>query len=133
MLTHYSLKAGLEKFKTEGENSLNKELAQLNKMDVFVHMPESNLSDKQNCKVLSTVTFIEQKRNCRIKGRVCADSHKQHKDFCKEEVASPTVTNKSVFLTGVIDFKEHRNMVTVGIMCAYLCAVYDQDVHMVLE
>ncbi len=68
-----------------------------------------------------------------MKGRVCADGRKQQEDFKKEEVASPTVTNESVFLTGVIDAKENRDVATVDNTGAYLHAVNDHDVQMVLK
>ncbi len=45
----------------------------------------------------------------------------------------PTVTNESVVLTGVIDTKENWDVATVDITGAYLHAVNDKDVHMVLE
>lgn len=133
VFTQYSLKAGLSRFKEAGEEALKKELTQLHDMDVFVPIPESNLSDEQKRKALSMVTFIKQKRDDRVKGRVCANGQKQREDFTKEEAASPTVTNESVFLTVIIDAKEGRDVATVDITGAYLHAVNDHDVHMILE
>ncbi|KAL7461401.1 hypothetical protein ACHAXS_001822 [Conticribra weissflogii] len=106
VFTQYSLRAGLRKFKERGEEALHQELKQLHDMDVFVPVPESSLSPQQKEKALSTVTFIKEKRDNRVKGRVCADGRKQRDEFSREEAASPTVTNESVFLTGVIDAKE---------------------------
>ncbi len=78
------------------------------------------------------MTFIKQKRDNQVKGRVCADGRKQQQEFEKGKDASPTVTNKSVFLTGVTDAKENQDMATVDITRAYLHAINDHDVHMVL-
>ncbi|KAL7464347.1 hypothetical protein ACHAXS_004676 [Conticribra weissflogii] len=133
VFTQYSLRAGLRRFKEKGEQAIKQELQQLHDMDVFVPVPESNLSADQKRKALSTVTFIKEKRDKRVKGRVCADGRKQREEFSREEAASPTVTNESVFLTGVIDAKEHRDVATVDITGAYLHAINDHDVHMVLE
>ncbi len=123
----------MHKFKERGEEALQQELKQLHDMDVFIPVPESDLSPQQKEKAHSTVTFIKEKRDNRVKGRVCADGRKQQEDFSREEAASPTVTNELVFLTGVIDAKEQRDVATVDIAGAYLHAVNDHDVHMVLE
>ncbi len=122
-----------QKFKEQGENALWDELKQLHDMDVFIPVPESTLTVDQKSKALSTVTFIKQKWDNWVKGRVCADGRKQCKEFSREEAASLTVTNKSVFITGVIDAKEDRDVATVDITGAYLHAINDHNVHMVLE
>ncbi len=120
-------------FKTAGEDALKKELTQLHDMNVFIPVPVLHLSEEQKCKALSTVMFIKQKSDNRVKGQVCADGRKQHGEFSKEEAASPTVTNESVFMTGVIDAKERRDVATVDITGAYLHAVNNHDVHMILK
>ncbi len=51
----------------------------------------------------------------------------------KDKAASPTVTNESVFLAGVIDAKENQDVPTVDITGAYIDAVNNHDVHMVLR
>ncbi len=122
-----------QKFKEQGENALWDELKQLHDMDVFIPVPESTLTVDQKSKALSTVTFIKQKWDNWVKGRVCADGCKQCKEFSREEAASLTVTNKSVFITGVIGAKEDRDVATVDITGAYLHAINDHNVHMVLE
>ncbi len=133
VLTQYSLNAGLCKFKTNGKNALKKELTHLHEMDVFIPVPVSTFSDEQKRKALSTVTFIKQKRDNKVKGQVCVDGRKQREDFTKEEAASPTMTNESVFLTGVIDAKEGQDVATFDITGTYLHAVNDHDVNMVLK
>ncbi len=102
-------------------------------MNVFIPVPADNLTPEQKKKALLTVTFIKEKCDARVKGRVCTDGHKQCEDINHNEAASPTVTYESVFLTRVIDAKENHNVASVYITGAYLCVVNDQDVHMVLE
>lgn len=58
---------------------------------------------------------------------------KKEEDFIKEEAASLTLANKLVFLTGIIDAKEHWGVVKVDITGPYLHAVNDHDVYMVSE
>ncbi len=70
VFTQYSMRAGLRKFKKEPENALHKELQQLHDMEVFIPMPANDLTPEQKRKALSTVTFIKQKRDNRVKGRV---------------------------------------------------------------
>ncbi len=132
VFTQYLLQAGLRKFKERGEKALHQELKQLHDMDVFIPVPESELTSAQKQNALSTVTFLKEKRDSQVRGRVCADSCKERDEFSQVEAASPTVTNESVFLTGVIDTKENRDIATVDITGAYLHAVNDHDVHMIL-
>lgn len=43
------------------------------------------------------------------------DRQKEEEDFSKEDAAPPTVANELVFLTGVINAKEHRDVATAEI------------------
>ncbi len=70
VFTQYSMQAGLHKFKKEGENSLQQELKQLHDMEVFIPIPEDNLTNSQ------------------VKGRVCADGRNQREEFTKNEAHS---------------------------------------------
>lgn len=45
-------------------------------MNVFILGPESDLTDEQKKKALSTVIFIKQKCDSRLKGKVCANGRK---------------------------------------------------------
>lgn len=132
-LIQCSLKAGLKKFKEAGEAALKSELQQLHDMDVFIPLPKSNLTEDQKRKTLSTVTFIKQKHDGRVKGTVCVYGCKQCEEFNKEEAEPPTVTNESVFITGAINAKEGGDVATVDIAGAYLHAINDHEVHMLLE
>ncbi len=61
VFTQYSFRAGLTKFKKQGEEAIQQELKQPHDMDVFVPVPAENLSPEQKKKALSTVTFIKEK------------------------------------------------------------------------
>lgn len=77
--------------------------------------------------------FLTQKRDGKIKGRVCANGSKQHSYIYKEFATSPTVATDSLMITEVIDAVKMRDIVTLDIPVAFLHADLDEDVIMVLR
>jgi len=63
---------------------------------------------------------LVEKRNGRVKARTCANSSTQHSYIPKEEAASPTASTESIILTGVIDAKQGRNVMTLDIPNAFV-------------
>ncbi len=97
VFTQYLLCASLTKFKQNGKEAIQQELKQLHNMDVLIPIPADNLTPEQTKNALLTVTFIKEKHDARVKGRVCANGCKQREDVDRNEAASPTVTNEFVF------------------------------------
>ena len=64
--------------------------------------------------------FLKQKRNRDIKGRGCADGRPQRLYKSKAETSSPTAATESVFITGLIDAQENRDVTVVDIPGAFL-------------
>ena len=118
----YTLDAGLRKFGDEGETAVTKELCQFNTYNVFEPLEANNLSDEEKKGALSSLIFLKEKRNGRVKARSCANGSVQQEHVAKEEAASPTVTLESVFVTDAIDAKENREVVTIDIPGAFLHA-----------
>jgi hypothetical protein len=50
--------------------------------------------------------FLKEKRDGKIKARLCANGSVQREHVAKEEAAAPTVALESVFVTATIDAKE---------------------------
>ena len=74
--------------------------------------------------------FLTEKRNGEIKARACADGRPQRQHIAKEETASPTVNNDSLFALAAIDAYENRQVVTMDIPGAFLHATNDDFVVM---
>ena len=64
--------------------------------------------------------FLTEKRDKSIKGRAVFDGSKTREWLSKEETASPTASIESVFLTGVIDANEGRDVMTADIPNAFI-------------
>ncbi len=88
-------------------------------MNVFVPVPDSSLATKPKRKaLLCTVIFIKEKCDNQVKIHDFTDERKQCYDFSCNKAASTTMTNKSVFLTGVVATMERCGIAAVDIMQA---------------
>ena len=106
ILTQYSVKAGLEKFGEQGQQAVTKELSQIHNMNRMVPLDATTLTTRQKRHAVSSLMFLKEKRDKSVKGRACADGRKQREDEDRPTSSSPTVANKSVMLTAVIDAHE---------------------------
>jgi len=68
-----------------------------------------------------------------INARGFADGQSQRDYMTKTETSSPTVSLEASMLSCAIDTKEGRHVAVTDIPGAFLHAVMDQDVHMLLE
>jgi hypothetical protein len=102
----YGLEAGLKHFGERGETAVSKDLAQFNVYDVFEPLYADKLSDKDKSKALTSLIFLKEKRDGKIKARSCVNGSVQREHVTKEEAAAPTVALESVFVTATIDAKE---------------------------
>jgi hypothetical protein len=133
-LVHYSMNAGIKKFKEKGEAGVTKELTQMHDMDVFRPIDGSSLSHGEKRNALSSLMFLKEKRDNTVKARMCADGRKQRDDtWSKQDTTSPTVATESVFITAVIDAHEGRDVGCFDIPGAFLHADVDEDITMVLK
>jgi hypothetical protein len=133
-LVHYSMNAGIKKFKAKGEAGVTKELTQMHDMNVFCPIEVESLTYDEKKKALLLLMFLKEKRDSSVKARMCADGRKQ-KDgtWSKQETTSPTVATESVFITTVIDVHEGRDVACFDIPGGFLNADIDEDITMVLK
>ena len=116
----YSLKQAINKFGEKGRMAAIEEMRQLHDREVFKPIHPNNLSEKQRRNAMSSLIFITEKRDGRIKGRTVADGSKQRNWISKEEASSPTVALESVILSAIIDAKEEREVAIVDIPNAFV-------------
>ena len=133
VLTQYTLKKGLQVFGPPCVKAVYKELQQLHERKVGEPRDASTLSPTQKRNALGYLMFLKQKRTGQIKGRGCADGHKQSLHTPKDDASSPTVATESVLLSCVIDAKERCDVATVDIPGAFMQGDQDETVHMRLE
>ena len=77
LIHQYNLKQGLELFGDKAELATVKELKQIHDMGTYVPKLASELSAEEKKKALSSLMFIVDKRDGRIKARKCAVGSKQ--------------------------------------------------------
>jgi hypothetical protein len=133
VMTQYSVKKGLKIFGEAGAEAIVKEMKQLHDRSVIQPRLASMLTRDEKKKSLNYLMFLKKKRCGRIKGRGCADGRKQRVYKTKEETSAPTVSVESLFLSCVIDAKEHRKVVTCDIPGAFMQADIDEVLHVRLE
>jgi hypothetical protein len=91
------------------------------------------LTREEKKRSLQYLMLLKQKHCGRIKGRGCADGHKQWVYETKKEMSAPTVSAESLFLSCVTDAKEHQKVMTCGIPGAFMQADIDDVLHVRLE
>jgi len=72
-LVHYSMNAGIKKFKAKGEAGVTKELTQMHDMNVFHPIEVKSLTYNTKKKALLLLMFLKEKRDSSVKARMCAD------------------------------------------------------------
>ena len=127
-LTTMSVRVGINKHGTKAMLSLFEEFQQLFDKEVFEPMDPENLSIEQKRRILRTLIFMKEKRDGRLKSRLCVDGSKQTVwDSCVDP-ASPTVLIESIFLSIIIDAVEERCVKMADIEGAYLIADMPEEV-----
>jgi hypothetical protein len=69
---------------------------------------------------MESLIFLTEKRDETIKARVCANSSTQRAYIAREEASSPTAASEAILITGVIDAKQNRDVMTLDIPNAFV-------------
>merc|ERR1712086_191879 len=107
----YSLKKGLREFGQDGKNAVQSELQQHHDMETYFPIDPKELTRQQKQEASESLMNLVKKRDGRIKARCAADGSKQRRieGYVKSDTTSPTVHNKSVFITAAIDTHYDRD------------------------
>jgi N-acetylmuramoyl-L-alanine amidase len=123
-----SVRVGIKKHGQAAMKSLFEELKQLHDKDVFEVMDQDKLTEEQIKSILRTLIFMKEKRDGRLKSRLCVDGSRQDPFDSTVDPSSPTVLVESIFLSLIIDATEERVVKTADIEGAYLIADMPEDV-----
>ena len=85
-----------------------------------------DLSPEQKQEALGYLMFLKKKQCGKIKGRGCADRHKQRAYITKEQSTSPTISTEAVFLTAVVDAWENRKVAVLDVPRAFMLVDMDE-------
>ena len=132
---HFNLKKGLELFGDAADVAVKKELSQIHELSTYEPLALSELTSQEIKDALESLMFITDKRNGNIKARKVADGSKcrTYAGYENSDGSSPTVATDSIFLTGVVDARERRDIAILDIVNAFLHATNDEKVLMLLR
>ena len=104
-------------------------------MDTYDPIMKSSLTIEDRRKALASLMFITENRNGYIKASKIAYGSKQRKydGYDKSDGSSPTVLTDIIFLTGVVDAREKREVAILDIAKAFLHAENDEKILMILR
>ena len=135
MAQDYSLRKRLEEFGHRGKNAVQSELQPHHDMGTSFPINPNELSRQQKREALGSLMNLMQKGDGCIKVQCAPDGSKQRQmeGYVKRDATSPTVHNKSVFITAVIDTHEDRDVMILDTPGAFLHVLIKDEVIMLLR
>jgi hypothetical protein len=116
----YSLKKGIEKFGTKGKEAAHKEMQQLHDRTVFVPIKITEMKAQERKRAMESLIFLVEKHDGSVKACTCANGSTQRAYIPREEAASPTAATEAILITGVIEAKQGRDIMTLDIPNAFV-------------
>ncbi len=116
----FSLKQGIRKFGDRAKDAAKGELQQLHDRVVFEPVDVNTLDPAEKSNAMESLLFLTEKKDGTIKGRACANGSIQREYVSRDDAASPTAATESIFITGIIDAKEERDVMTADIPNAFV-------------
>jgi hypothetical protein len=116
----YSLNKGLKKFGDRGKEGAHKERKQLHDRVVFEPILIVNMMSLERKRAMESLLFLTEKRDGMIKAQTCTNGSTQHKYIPREEASSPTASTEAILITGVLDAKQRRDVMTLDIPNAFM-------------
>jgi hypothetical protein len=97
-------------------------MSQLHDWGCFTPVDVLKLTPAKKTKAQVAFMFLMEKHNKSVKGQAVYNGKPTCKWLSKEDAASPTAALESIFLTGVIDADEERDIMTSDIPNAFIQA-----------
>jgi Reverse transcriptase (RNA-dependent DNA polymerase) len=119
----YMLQKGLKVFGEKGHDALKKEIDQLHKRTCFAPLKVKEMKPSERKKAQMELMFLTEKRDKTVKGRMVYNGKPTREWLSREDAASPTVALESIMITGVIEAKEVRDVMTCDIPNAFIQAL----------
>jgi hypothetical protein len=116
----YSLNKGLKTFGDRGKEAAQKEMKQLHDRVVFEPILIADMTPQERKRAMESLIFLTEKRDGTVKARTCANGSTQREYIPREEASSPTAATEAILITGVIDAKQGRDVMTLDIPNAFV-------------
>ena len=85
------------------------------------------MTQKEKERVQQTLVLLTEKRNRDIKGHAVYNGKPTQEWLLREDTTSPTASLEGVFITSVIDAKEHRDVMYLDVPNAFIQAEIPND------
>ncbi len=102
-------------------------------MDTWTEIDPRKLTMEQGMQALPSLLFLKERRTGDIKGRACINGAPQHAYIPKEDVALPTVSTESTFITALVARSKRRKTRCYDVPSASMNTDIDKDILMVLK
>jgi hypothetical protein len=129
----YGLKAGLQKFVSQGSTAITNKLTQLHTLKCFKPVNATQLSCNAKCQALTFLMFFTEKRSGHVKAPACANGSTQCTHVAKEEATASTFTSKAIFIQCTIFAHEQQDEAFCDIPGTFLQVDYPDFVLMHLD
>jgi hypothetical protein len=116
----YSLNQGLKRFGERGRKTAHKEMRQLHDRVVFEPIHIEDMTPLERKRAMESLIFLAEKRDETIRARMCANGSTQRIYIVREEATSPTAAADAILITGVIDVKQRRDVMTLDVPNAFV-------------
>jgi hypothetical protein len=118
----YMLQKGLKVFGNKRHEASMKEIDQLHKRTCFAPLKGKEMKPSKRKKAQIALMFLTEKRDRSVKGRIVYNRKPTRKWLSQEDAASPTAALESILITGVIEAKEERDVMTCDIPNVFIQA-----------
>jgi len=118
----FMLHRGLKRFGSRGNDAPSIELKQFHDRQCFTPINIDEITPSERRKAMDALMLLTEKKDGTIKGRMVYNGKGTREWISKHEAASPTAYVESIMITGVIDAKENRDVMTVDVPNAFIQA-----------
>jgi hypothetical protein len=119
----YILQKGLKVFGNKGHEASKKEIDQLHRRTCFAPMKVQEMKPSERKKAQMALMFITEKRDKSVKGRMVYNRKPTREWLLREDAAGLTAALESIMITGVIEAKEERDVMTCDIPNTFIQAL----------
>ena len=122
------MKQGLRKYVEEVKFAKQRKKEQLNTRSVFTFITyPTKLNGKGKESAMESLIILVKMQDCTPKARPCVNGSSQRKYTTKVNTNSPAVPTEAVLITGMIEAKQGRDVLTTYIPNAFVQIPIQQD------
>ena len=111
---------GIKKIGQKGMDAATREMKQLHNRTVFEGIKIEDMTPLDRKRAMESLLFLVEKRDGKIKARTVANGSTQRAYIDREDSSSPTVATDALLITGVLEAKQGRDIMTNDVPNAFV-------------